>query len=41
MEMTARPHHGRGKGFASGPAVLMKIKGELFHTNYVIRTTVF
>ena len=26
----------RGKDSASYPTVLMKIKGELFHTNYVI-----
>ena len=41
MEMTTRPHHGRGKDSVLCPAVLMKIKGELFHTNHVIRTAIF
>ena len=35
METSTRPHHGREKDSASGTAVLMNIKGELFHTNYV------
>ena len=36
MEMTntINPHHGPRKDSTSYPAVLMKIKGELFHTNY-------
>ena len=34
------PHRRRGKDSACYPTVLMKIKGELFHTNYVIRTTI-
>ena len=40
MEMCTSLHQGRGKDSASYPAVLMKIKGELFYTNYFMITTV-
>ena len=40
-KMTTRPHHGREKDSVLWPAVLMKFKGELFHTNHFKRTAIF